>query len=77
MVWEIPFHQLSVTVLTKYKRPRRSKPGPVTKGGNAAPHHVWDSTTKAFRSFKANLREIHVIGLAVVASFWPFIIDKL
>src|SRR5262249_36966263 len=23
---------------------------------NAAPHHVWDNTIKAFRSFKADLR---------------------
>jgi hypothetical protein len=29
------------------------------------PHHEWDSTIKAFRSFKANLREVYVIGLAV------------
>ena len=34
-------------------------------GRNAAPHHEWDSTIKAFRSFKANLREVYVIGLAV------------
>jgi hypothetical protein len=55
---EIPF------LLAKYKRPRRWKPGPVTKEENAAPHHVRDSTIKAFRSFKANLRAIHVISLA-------------
>ena len=42
--------------LTKYKRPRRLEPGPVTREENAAPHHEWDNTIKAFRSFKADLR---------------------
>jgi len=51
--------------LAKYKRPQRWKPGPVIQEENAAPHHEWDSTIKAFRSFKANLREVYVIGLAV------------
>jgi hypothetical protein len=41
------------------------------------PHHEWDSTIKVFRSFKANLREVYVIGLAVAASFSPFITDNL
>jgi hypothetical protein len=63
--------------LAKYKRPQRWKPGPVIQEENAAPHHEWDSTIKAFRSFKANLREVYVIGLAVVASFSPFITDNL
>jgi hypothetical protein len=41
------------------------EPGSVTKEENAAPHHVWDSTIKAFHSFKANLRD--VISLAADA----------
>jgi hypothetical protein len=56
--------------LAKYKRPQRWKPGPVIQEENAAPHHEWDSTIKAFRSFKANLREVYVIGLAVAEAGW-------
>jgi hypothetical protein len=42
------------------------EPGPVAmEEEDAAPHHVWDSTIKVFRSFTANLREIHVESLAV------------
>jgi hypothetical protein len=58
------FHQSSVTVHQIQKAPAL-EPGPVIQEENAAPHHEWDSTIRAFRSFKANLREVYVIGLAV------------
>jgi hypothetical protein len=56
---------------TYNRRPRRRKPGPVTKEENAAPHHVGDSTIKGFRLFAAKLGEIHVHSLAMRKP-WPF-----
>ena len=50
------------------KGPSAGKPGPVMTEENAVPHI--DSTIKAFRLFKANLREVYVIGLAVAEPGW-------
>jgi|SRR6516165_744127 len=47
------------------KGPGAGSQGQLSGRKHAAPHHVWDSTMKGFRSFTANLREIHVINLAV------------
>jgi hypothetical protein len=47
------------------KGPGAGSQGQLPREENAAPHHIWDSTIKGFRSFTANLREIHVISLAV------------
>jgi hypothetical protein len=47
------------------KGPDAGSRGQLPREENAAPHHVWDSTIKGFRSFTANLREIYVISLAV------------
>jgi hypothetical protein len=52
------------------------EPGPVAKGGNAAPHHR-DSTIKGFRLFAAKLGEIHVNSLAMRSTLRRFSLSEV